>query len=123
MDLGDSLRIIPGTSAQVGQQTKPVCIPSTKPVCIPSTEPVYTPPNICLVTHPRLNQNVETIDLMKPETEGLSSCVKAKAKRNYETIYYVPQKIEQKENLEVKKNKKSCEISNSDLRNELTDLF
>ena len=37
VDLGDRLRIVPGTSAQAGQPTKPV----------------YAPPLICLVTPPR----------------------------------------------------------------------
>ena len=81
MDLGDGLRIIPDTSAQVGQPTEPVYIPSTKPV--------YMPPLICLVTPPRLNENV-TIDLTKPEPKGLSSCVRVGAKENYRKIYFNP---------------------------------
>ena len=82
VDLGDSLRIVPGTSAQVGQPTKPVYVPSAKPV--------YAPPLICLVTPPRSNEDIVTIDLTKPEPKNLSSCVRAEAKESYRKIYFNP---------------------------------
>ena len=86
VNLGDRLRIIPGTSAQVGQPTEPVYIPSTKPVY---THPL-THPLICLVTPPRSNENVLTIDLTKPVPKGLSSCVRAEAEGDYRKIYFNP---------------------------------
>ena len=110
-------------------------------------------------------ENSETIDLTKPATKRLLSCIRAETKQNYKKIYFnpgrriystqldksrpvlicefckikpksefcndcfscnylcVPQKIERKENLEIRKVRKPCEISNSDLKNKLRDLF